>query len=75
MGKKFYKTAILTLVLSGIFLIGSFASPRDKIANMKFESNRECLSLTGVSHQKEVKKVKKSDEYKKLQKLVRTRHW
>lgn len=74
MGKKFYKTVILTIVLSGIFLMVSAAPPREKIANMKLESNRECRSLTGACRQKEVKKVKKSDEYKKLQKLVRTRH-
>ncbi len=72
---KIYKTTILMLVLSGIFLAGSAAPPKVKYASMRSETNRECRSLTGACSQKEIKKVKKSNEYKKLQKLVRTRHW
>ena len=75
MEKKFYKTAILMLFISGITLMGISAPSKGKYISMRSETYRECRSLTGVSSQKEVKKVQRSDEYKKFQKLIRTRHW
>jgi hypothetical protein len=72
---KIYKTTILSLILSGVFLMVTASPPKARYANMRSETNKECRSLTGACGQREVKKVKKSNEYKKLQKLVRTRHW
>lgn len=75
MKTKFYKTVLLTFVFSGIFLMGMAAPPKSKYTNMRSDSYRECRSLTGVCSNKEVKKVKKSNEYHKLRKLINTRHW